>query len=280
MPGDGLVALWDFQSTRSAPGDNGGPEGQKFTSIEGNSLPLLSHNGPIDRSSDGPLGGCLEFRWGQWLSIETRDAPMLDLHGPDQSLSMIAWVQRRSDRHWQFIAGIWDEGTEAFKGQSGGTGPGAPARQYGMFINGAWQTDHVTYRRTRSRSAVLGYVSPGGGATPGHPFAFDYATGGSQLEKDRWYMIAYTFDGEQLRVYLDGRLDANGHHNPFAYDGPIHDGDARFTVAMRRAPKWPTYPEGVPNNTAGFDGRLAGLAVYNRALTDLEIANIHERTVR
>ena len=266
----GLLAFWDFQE----------PAGTPRLSKGRYAYALEEMNGPIRRADDGVFGPhSADLDWGQWLRAKREDAPGLDLHGSEQEVTVVAWVKRESDRVWQYIAGVWDEGDAAHQGEASGTGEGAPGRQYGLFMSGAWQTDHTTYERTRAEHQAMGYVSATGGATPGHPFAFDYATGATFLEQDRWYMLAYTFNGEALRVYVDGQLDANGNYNPFPYDGPIYEGGADFTVALRRVPKWPAYPEGVPENAAGFDGRLGGLAVYGRALTSEEVAGLYQATL-
>ena len=266
----GLVAFWDFQE----------PPGTDRLSVGRYAYALEEMNGPIRRASDGLFGPySADLDWGQWLRAEREGVPGLDLHGQGQEVTVVAWVKRESDRVWQYIAGMWDEGDAAHQGRPSGTGEGAPGRQYGLFMSGAWQADHATYERARAEHQAMGYVSATGGATPGHPFAFDYATGATRIEKGRWYMLAYTFDGAALRVYVDGRLDANGNYNPFYYDGPIYDGGedgADFTVALRRVPKWPSYPEGVPENAAGFDGRIGGLAVYDRALTGQEIEGLYQ----
>jgi hypothetical protein len=66
-------------------------------------------------------------------------------------------------------------------------------------------------------------------------------------------------------VYVDGRLDALEHYNPFPYpDGLFDGGDtgADFTVgAVHRGGEWGNF----------FGGRLGGLAVFNRALSDGEL---------
>ncbi len=270
----GLLAFWDFQE----------PMGEAKMSAGKYQYSLTEMNGPIKRVENGVFGPySVDFEWGQWFRIKRENAKGLDLHGPDQQVTMVAWVQRESERYWQFIAGMWNEGTEKYMGKSGGKGPGAPARQYAMFINGAWQTDYTTYERIRSKNQTLGYISPYGGATPDHPFAFDYATGKTHLDEKKWYMIAYTFDGKVIKVYVDGELDSNGNYNPFNYDGPIYDGGvdgSDFTVAQRRVPTWPDYPNGVPGNKVGFDGVMGGLAVFERALTTQEIRNIYQSTMR
>lgn len=268
-----LVAFWDFQE----------PAGEARKSVGTELYSLQEMNGPIRRVENGIFGPySAQLTRGQWFRIPRRDARGLDLHGHAQQVSMVAWVQRQSDNVWQYIAGMWNEGDRRFKGQPHGTGPRAPARQYALFMSGAWQSDHTTYTRTRAEHQAHGYLSPAGGATPGHPFAFDYATGATRIEKHRWYMLAFTFDGRAIRVYVNGALDANGNCNPFGYAGGIHDGGdngSDFTVALRDHPDWPTYPDGVPNHAEGFDGRIGGLAVCDRALTPDQIARLYESTL-
>ena len=94
-------------------------------------------------------------------------------------------------------------------------------------------------------------------------------------------MLAFTYDGRWISVYVDGELDSNGNHNPFSYEGPIHDGGdggADFTIAQRDHPHWPHYPEGVPDYEEGFDGRIGGLAIYDRALSSGEIRSLYRST--
>ncbi len=268
---NGLLCFWDFQEPA---GTNRIAQGQFLYA-------LTEMNGPIARKGDGVFGPfCVDIEWGQWFRIERANAAGLNLHG-NQEVTMVAWIKRESNRVWQFIAGMWDEGLEKFKGKVSGAGPGAPARQYALFISGAWQSDHRTYKRIRAYDQVHGYVSSFGGSSPGHPFAFDYATGATQLERDRWYMIAYTYDGKSIKVYVDGHLDRNENYNPFLFDGPIYDGGkdgADFTVGLRRVPRFATYPDGKPENEAGFDGQIGGLAIYDRALTEREIMQLHRGT--
>ncbi len=269
----GLIAFWDFQDGLESD----------HVSKGANKYVLSEMNGPIRKVDDGIFGStALDLEWGQWMRAKREDVPLLDLHGSDQELSMVVWLKRESDTVWQFIAGMWNEGDEVFKGKAGGTGPGSPSRQYAMFINGAWQSDYTTYERTRAKNQAMGYISPYGGATPDHPFAFDYATGKTFLEKGKWYMIAYTFDGKAISVYVNGKLDSNGNYNPFMYDGPIYEPQGNgtdFTVALRDHPKWPTYPEGKPINNEGFDGVLGGLAVYDRAISADEIFQLYKSTM-
>lgn len=262
MPG--LRCFWDFQKV----------SGEERISKGQYDYNLQEMNRPIKIVEDGVFGPkSIDFDWGQWFRINREEAAGLNLHGNDQQLTMVVWLQRESDRVWQYIADIWSEGDKRFLGKTEGEGTRAPARQYAMFVNGYWQNDYKTYERSRAENQVMGYLPPYGGATPEHPFAFDYFTDGSKLEKDRWYMLTFSYNGERLKVYVDGKLDTNANFNPFKYDGPIFDGAKNgtdFTVAQRNHPKWPTYPEGKTFYNEGFDGKIGGLAIYDRVRKNLK----------
>ncbi|HWL08768.1 MAG TPA: LamG domain-containing protein [Planctomicrobium sp.] len=266
----GVLAFWDFQE----------PSGTPKVSKGRHQYVLEEMNGPIQRIEDGVFGPyCADLEWGQWFRGKREEVPGLNLHGDRQEVSMVAWVKLESGRHWQYIAGIWSEGDKKFLGEARGTGNRYPARQYALFTDGRSQTDYTTYKRVPVSRRAMGYLSPFGGATPQHPYAFDYATGGTTLTLNQWHMIAFTYDKEWIKVYVDGVMDKNGNYNPFRYEGPIFDGGpdgADFTVALRNHPDWPNYPERKPSGTEGFDGRIGGLAVFDRALTPEEIHSLYQ----
>jgi len=269
-----LVTFWNFQNSQQ--GDDLTSEGSYHYTLE-------EMNGPIRRENDGVFGpSSLAIVRGQWLRIKREDCPALDIHGKEE-VTIVAWIKRRVDNHWQYIAGMWDEGDKRFKGKVRGEGPGAPARQYALFANGHKQANYKSLTRTNADNQAHGYVSDSGGATPGKPFSFSYATGASFIEEDQWTMIAFTYDHQALKVYHNGRLDKNPNYNPFYWDQPIHDGaedGADFTVAQRSVPSWPDYPKGEPGNEVGYGGLLGGLAVYRRALTEQEIKQLYTSTMR
>ncbi len=253
----GVVTFWDFQETG---GSNRVSKGRYKYALE-------EMNGPIKRVEDGIFGPyCADFDSGQWFRIKRKDAPGLNLHGEWQQISMVAWIKRESDTLWQFIAGMWDQGSEEFQKE---------VRQFALYISGAWQCDYTTYERTKAKNQTHGFISTYGGATPGHPYAFDYATGKTKIQKNRWYMIAYTYDGEVIKVYVNGELDNNGNYNPFFYKGGIYDAGeigSDFSVAL--------HIDEIPENSrAKFDGRIGGLAVYDRALSSDEIYKLYKSTM-
>lgn len=254
----GLLCFWDFQQKA----DDG------YVSRGAYAYKLQPKNGPITTSEEGVFGGSLQVRQGQWLMIPRAECPGLNLHGQDE-VTIVAWIQRKSDADWQYIAGMWNERDAK--------------RQYALFTCAARQTNFETMDRIPAKHQTHGYASDVGGATPGKPFCFSYASGETKLPKGKWTMIAYTYDHEFLRVYVDGELDEKPGFNPFAWDKPIFEGGkdgADFTVARQCLPNWPHYPNAEkPMLRQGFGGKLAGLAVFKRALSADELAKMHEVTL-
>lgn len=256
-----LICFWDFQKNGSGGTDLTSQGAYRYT--------LQEMNGPINRAEEGIFGASsLDIVRGQWLRIKRQDCPALNIHGK-REISVVAWVKRRADVNWQYIAGVWDERHER--------------RQYALFTSGHKQTDYTTLTRTDAKHQPHGYVSDVGGPTKDRPWAFSYATGKTKLEKDVWCMIAFTYDHEEIKVYYDGEVDTNGNCNPFLWDKPIFDGGeagADFTVAQRDVHSWPNYPEDIPGNKVGFGGLLGGLGVFDRALRAEEVRDIYKSTRR
>jgi hypothetical protein len=87
-------------------------------------------------------------------------------------------------------------------------------------------------------------------------------------------MISMTYDGQYIRVYLDGKLDSMQHANPFPYEEGIFDGGidgANFTVGSN------SVRDAMENN---FVGKIGGLAVFDRALTEEQLTQMYERSFR
>lgn len=253
-----LVCFWDFQQQT-----DGG-----YASTGSQTYILKPQNGPIDHAEDGIFGKSLKIRQGQWLLLPRQDCPALNFRGKDE-VTIVAWIQRESDDNWQYIAGMWNERDAK--------------RQYALFTCAGSQTNFETMDRIPAKHQTHGYASDVGGATPGKPFCFSYASGKTKLPKREWTMIAYTYDHQFLRVYVNGKLDEHPGFNPFPWNKPIFDGGeegADFTVARQCLPNWRHYPHAEkPMLKQGFGGKLAGLAVYKRALTADELATMSQATL-
>jgi hypothetical protein len=87
------------------------------------------------------------------------------------------------------------------------------------------------------------------------------------VSSDFWYHAAAVYNGQDLRIYLDGQLQENGRFNPKEYSSGIYDSTAQFRLGSR---------DGASSH---FDGLLDEAAVFNRELTPWEIANIRENGV-
>ena len=259
MDSPGLLCFWDFQNER----DNG------LTSKGVYNYTLTERNGQIERSPDGIFGSnSLKIKRGQWLDIKRKDCPGLDIDGKS-GVSIIAWIKREADNPWQFIAGMWNERDKQ--------------RQYGMFMSGSKKTNYISMTRTPAEHQIHGYVSDVGGATPGKSASFSYGTGKTFINKNEWYMVAYTYDNEYIRVFVNGELDSLKNHNPFKWNKPIFKGEQNgsdFTVAERAIKEWSGYPEQEnPPENDGFGGYMGGLAVFDRALSPEQLLDIYKTTM-
>lgn len=231
-----LVSFWDFQESATS-----------FTAAQGEAYTLSSQVGSLSVNDDvtAPFGGkALHLEEGQWLNCARAACPKLDIHGKDGQLTVVTWIKRgqKSNGECEFLAGQWNESNLG--------------RQYGLFLNiGVWG----------EHEQICGHLSHVGGPTPGYKYCVDGAMGATPIRRDEWVMIAMSYDGYQAYAWLDGKLDLRDGLNPYSMAGGLHDGGpdgSDFTVgAVDRS--------GVIGNF--FVGDIAGLAVYDRALTAGEL---------
>jgi hypothetical protein len=232
----GLAAYWHFKT-----------DGESFATDGGAPYTLQSQTGPLGIIDDpsAPLGGtALQIKKGQWLNIQRKDCPLLDVHGPNGHLTVVAWIKRHhaQNQGCEFIAGQWNE-----------TGGG---RQYGLFLNiSVWEQEEQ----------ICGHLSNVGGPTPGFKYCIDGPVGQTPVPFDTWTMVAMSYDGSNGYAWLDGALDTRPGLNPYNMAGGLFDGGPNgsdFTVgAVDRSGEIGNF----------FCGAIAGLAVYQRALSPAEI---------
>lgn len=243
-----LVAFWDFQEGA----------GQPRLSKGGNrSYALLEKVGEVASVDGGVFGPkSAEIRYGQRLQIDRKDIGELDIHGKDAQVTVVAWVMRRDRQSWQAIAGVWDE-TRA-------------KRQYCLFLNAPTATRSDEMVRYPVKDRLHGHVSAVGGGTPGNKFCITYSSGGTAVPFGEWQCVAMSYDGKASRVFLNGKLDSWELRNPFPYEEGIFDGGAEgsdFTVGgVHRGGSWGNF----------FGGKIGGLAVFKRALTEDEMLRLYQ----
>jgi len=277
-----LVAFWTFgEGVGKLRESTGTP----------NKHPLSEVGGPIARVEGGPYSGySVECNGKQYLKILYAETKDLNISGPEAQVSMFAVVRIIDLSQSRTIAGMWSEGA----GKDDDTG----TRQYALLMN------MPTYG---GPNKLVPHISSEGGVTyradgSKFPWCADYAVSASAVPEEQWCTVGFTYDGIYIRSYLNGvceplALDPGKHKrtdpyftnegpdgkdrgmNPyyhgrgiFRYD-PAKHVDTKiepspFTVASRFA-LGKEFPEATV-------GRFGGLAVFARALTEAEMATLHD----
>jgi len=198
-----LVSYWEFSESS-----------ETFVAKEGVPYVLQSQVGRMDTTpvASTPLAGtALRIEKGQWLNVARSECPLLDIHGPDGQLTLIAWIKRDTQsRGCEFIAGQWNESNRG--------------RQYGLFLNiGTWGT----------AEQINGHMSRVGGPTPGYKYCIDGPMGATPVPFDEWVVVAMSYDGSNGYAWLNGQLDVRPGLNPYSIAGGLYDGGPNgsdFTV--------------------------------------------------
>lgn len=238
-----LVAFWDFQEAAGEP---------RMSKGGATVFALQEKKGPVERADGGVFGPhAAEIAYGQRFQIDRKDVGALDIHGKDAQVSVVAWVMRKDPRVWQAIAGVWDETRKK--------------RRSCLFIYASTATRADEMKRYPVKNRVHGHVSAVGGPTPGQEYCITYSSGATEIPMAQWQCIAMSYDGSASKVFVNGKLDSWEFRNPFPYEDGLFDGGADggdFTVgAVHRGGSWGNF----------FGGRIGGLAVFKRALTDAEM---------
>jgi hypothetical protein len=206
----GLLCFWNFSEVPGEPRVSAGRY----------SYHLQERGGTVGRSEEGFFGPhAAELGAGPWLEVLRAAGPGLNLHGPTAQVSVLAWIRRAPSPidSCEAVAGMWNEHDK---------------RQYCLFLN---------LRIHESAQQVGAHISSIGGATPGYKYCMDAAIGATPVPFNHWQCVAISYNGSSARAYLNGRLDARGDRNPYAYPGGIYDGGpegADFTVGAVARPEW------------------------------------------
>lgn len=245
---DSLVAYWDF--SEGSPPYIAKKGIAKFLLVNGaRSTVTTANEGPFGKSAS--FDGVTDF-----LIIPSASVGELNLSQFGNQCTVIAWVKRESDRPG-FIGGMWQEDDND------------PRRQYGLFV------DLPVYG---GDDRVCGHISKTGGPTKGYKYSRDYSSTRRFIRNTGEYRcIAMTYDGNKIISYLDGVPDS---YTGFKDEtGNVHDKNPY------------TFKEGLNNKTVSdftvgavkltggysnwFHGKIGGLAVFKKALTNEQIMWIH-----
>jgi hypothetical protein len=88
--------------------------------------------------------------------------------------------------------------------------------------------------------------------------------GATNLETDTWYHIAGVYDGTDMRLYVNGRLDSNGSDNPKSHTAGIYNSNTQFRVG---------------GDYSGFNymrGYIDDVGIFNTALSSTDISAIYD----
>lgn len=249
---DGLVALWDFKEK----------EGRDRKATGLGKFPLKEENGTLPRINEGPLSGySAQFGNKAFLSLENPKTGALNIFGEKQGVTVIAWVKWEGNTG--FVGGMWNEY------QDGGK------RQYGLF---------VSLPHYNGRDQVCGHISKTGKPTPPFPYSIDYSASAQTVAKGEWQYVAFTYDGEWIKSFLNGEFKSSEPElinntkgfegypdgliqskNPYHFLNGMGNNGSDFTVGAV------LLKSGMGNF---FNGLIGGLAVFNRALSEDEIKKL------
>lgn len=249
----GLVAFWDFHEKA----------GQARKAVGLGRFPLKEQKGRLQRISEGPLSGySAMFTDSAFLNLPNSRTGKLNIYGKNQGVTVMAWVKWTGGTG--FVGGMWNEYA------SGGK------RQYGLFVS-------LPYYNGGDQ--VCGHISYSGKPTPPFPYSIDYSASKQLIVKGAWQFVAFTYDGQFIRSYLNGQCEVRdpeliSHTKGFAcyQEGIVQSKNPYF------------FPDGMCENgsdfTVGavllsrgmgnyFRGQIGGLAVFNRALSAGELKGLH-----
>ena len=102
-----------------------------------------------------------------------------------------------------------------------------------------------------------GFDTPGGrirGFVYTAPGAAAVAQGSTQMKLDTWHHVAMVYDGDEVRIYLDGELDGE-----VARSGDINENQASVWIGKKA------------NENIWLDGILDELRILNIAITEEQI---------
>lgn len=250
---EGFVAFWDFDEQAS----------ELREAIGKGTFPLREANGEIPRVDEGPISGySAKFDSGTFFTLPWSETGPLNIHGADQGVTVMAWV-KWSGKVSCFVGGMWNEYEDGGK------------RQYGLFIS----LPHYN-----GDKQVCGHISRTGKPTPPFPYSIDYSANKTPVPTDEWACVAFTYDGEYMKSYLNGRFEERGPElikHTKGFEG--------YPDGLVQAKNPYHYPDGMGNNgsdfTVGavlvkggmgnyFKGQIGGLAVFDRALSEEEMKGL------
>ena len=180
-------------------------------------------------SKDGKFGGCVSFATG----TDYIEFPAADQLNITDQLTMEAWIfPEQSQADSSVLGRRSGPNVGGYCMQWHATDPNKPAVEAFVYVNGSWAQNGTR----------------------------DKQKGSSELKK--WHHAAITFDGNNLKQYIDGNLDAT-----VAISGKINSVKEVFRVGQAQT------------TLTSMIGSVDEVAIYKKALSENEILEDMEKGV-
>jgi len=197
--------------------------------------------GTIPRSTNAKAGSySRDFEFYDTEYLTHGDGLSTDISGPAQSMSIVFWYRREAETgKSHHLVSKWSSGN----------------RQYLVYMqNNRGDNDPMTF-----------FLSSNGYDQAYAQTSTSITAGGG------WVHVACVYDdsapNQNMKVYLNGVVDANGVKNPRDYNAGIADKSAPFVIGAGSP----------PSNYA--DGLIDDVAIFDRALTVEEVSEIYANGV-
>lgn len=230
---EGLVGFWSGNGTAAdSAGDNNGS--------------LMGDAG----FASGLLGQAFNFEApGSWVKI-----PQISALNPGRQVTVELWMKADAANAMQNYQGLVTSdfyGVEISNGYGGNMG-------VNFFVS---TTASQPPRRSSWSEPDFSGVTSVGNFT----HVSDANGGGAAVSAGVWHHLAGTYDGSQLRLYVDGQLWGKPMFRPGVIAPMLPDS----LVAIGSEDGRTTCPDCVSNRY--FKGQISGVAIYKRALSPAEI---------
>lgn len=189
-----------------------------------------SNNGTVYNSNfvSGQVSGAIDFN-GLNDYVEVKNSNSLNI---TKAITIEGWIYPRS---------IPTIGDERLLTKTDGSSYGV---QYQLFIRDKKpQLSFYTFDQVQGQDAWIGAFSS------------------NEIQNNIWTHIAFTYDGQVVRVYLNGQLD-----NQLEFVGSLRSNAGNLYIGYD--PRLDDY----------FDGSLDEFTIYNRALSDGEILSHYQNS--
>lgn len=223
-----LIAQWPLAESSVSGGVEYTPD------VSANGLALSAAPGSMHfETTEGKFGGYLGGAASANLQV---NSPLL----APQQLTLLAWIKQNGyPGPLRYIAGRGDDGPTCLG------------------------SSYALYTGYPGKEGLHFYIRQPG---PGAPSVLSESPPDSSVFDGKWHLVAGTFDGSNMRFYVDGnQIGPAQPGTGISYEAPITD--------------TPFYVDGYPpqalcSGISDFPGGIDEVRVYNRALSQTELARL------